>query len=86
MSSRVSLNEKVRPAIDKLRRITSALCSSSGDFDLDTVVSRLSLSDLNRALYRCSEEEKDEPPHAGTYDIPGFGPMIYAGLQGLSKI
>ncbi|XP_034241741.1 glycogen debranching enzyme isoform X2 [Thrips palmi] len=83
---RVSLNEKVRPAMDKLRRITSALCSSSGDFDLDTVVSRLSLSDLNRALYRCSEEERDEPPHAGTYDIPGFAPMVYAGLQGIMSL
>ncbi|XP_026277583.1 glycogen debranching enzyme isoform X2 [Frankliniella occidentalis] len=83
---RVSLNEKVRPAIEKLRRITSALCSSSGDLDLDTVVSRLSLADLNRALYRCSEEEKDEPPHAGTYEIPGFAPMVYAGLQGIMSL
>lgn len=83
---RVSLNERVRPAMDKLRRITSALNSPSGDFELDSVVSRLSLSDLNRALYRCVEEEKDEPPHSGTYDIPGFAPMVYAGLQGIMSL
>jgi len=37
---------------------------------------------LNRALYCCSEEERDQDQSAGTYDIPGFGSMVYCGLQG----
>jgi len=39
--------------------------------------------DLNFVLYRCeSEERSDSEGKDGTYDIPGHGNTIYAGLQG----
>ncbi|KAI8065248.1 glycogen debranching enzyme [Gongronella butleri] len=47
----------------------------------DSVVSELDLVDCNVALYRCHNEEA-ETTQGGVYDIPGFGPLVYAGLQG----
>ncbi|KAK9771333.1 putative Glycogen debranching enzyme [Seiridium cardinale] len=44
--------------------------------ELDTV-------DLNFLLYRCDAEERDgSGGNDGTYDIPGHGKIVYAGLQG----
>lgn len=41
------------------------------------------LADLNFILYRCESEEKDSSNNRdGCYNIPGFGPLVYAGLQG----
>nr|XP_018912835.1 PREDICTED: glycogen debranching enzyme [Bemisia tabaci] len=58
---------KVLPALQKL----------STKQDLSHVISQLSLVDLNKALYCCAEEE------GGTYDVPNFGKLVYAGLQGV---
>lgn len=41
------------------------------------------LADLNIILYRCDAEERDHSGNSdGVYDIPGHGPLVYAGLQG----
>jgi glycogen debranching enzyme len=51
--------------------------------ELEDIVSQLTLADLNRSLYRCEEEERDETKGAsGAYNIPDFGPVVYCGLQG----
>ena len=43
----------------------------------------LSLIDLNFVLYRCEPEEHDlMGGDDGVYNIPGFGTLVYAGLQG----
>ena len=43
----------------------------------------LSLVDLNFVLYRCEPEEHDlMGGDDGVYNIPGFGTLVYAGLQG----
>ncbi|MCJ1230146.1 hypothetical protein MMC12_006817 [Toensbergia leucococca] len=45
--------------------------------------SELSLADLNFVLYRCEGEERDSSNgRDGVYNIPNFGPLLYAGLQG----
>ena len=49
----------------------------------DTAFADLDLIDLNFALYRCNPEELDSSGGAaGVYDVPGYGPLVYAGLQG----
>lgn len=46
-------------------------------------VAKLSLTDLNFLLYRCDPEERDMSNcKDGTYNIPGHGALVYAGLQG----
>lgn len=43
----------------------------------------LDLVDLNFLLYRCEAEERDASEgRDGVYDIPGYGKLVYAGLQG----
>ena len=48
----------------------------------DLVAPKLSLCDLNYALYRCDTEERDDGQGGGVYDIPGYGRLVYCGLQG----
>ncbi|ODQ64254.1 glycogen debranching enzyme [Nadsonia fulvescens var. elongata DSM 6958] len=46
-------------------------------------VKSLSLVDLNVVLYRCNAEERDVSAGAdGTYGVPNYGQLTYAGLQG----
>ncbi|GAP83394.2 putative glycogen debranching enzyme [Rosellinia necatrix] len=46
-------------------------------------MSELGLVDLNFLLYRCEAEERDgSEGKDGVYDIPGYGKVVYAGLQG----
>lgn len=61
------------------------------DLNLDNFVkqgcieatSELDLYDLNAILYRCEPEERDYSGGSeGTYYIPGYGNLVYAGLEG----
>jgi len=45
------------------------------------MMDNLTLSDLTKILYHCDPEEKSTTGY-GAYDIPGYGPLKYAGLQG----
>ncbi|KAI0459481.1 glycoside hydrolase family 133 protein [Xylaria acuta] len=46
-------------------------------------MSELNMVDLNFLLYRCEAEERDgSEGKDGVYDIPGYGKIVYAGLQG----
>lgn len=43
----------------------------------------LNLFDLNAILYKCEPEERDASSGLeGTYNIPGYGNLVYAGLEG----
>lgn len=82
---RVSLCGNATSALGKLRKqVTNFTTKTAPNYpELGDIVSHLTLADLNRALYRCEEEERDETKGAsGAYNIPGFGPVVYCGLQG----
>jgi glycogen debranching enzyme len=43
----------------------------------------LTLTDINAILYRCEAEERDATSnHSGTYNVPNYGNLVYAGIQG----
>lgn len=47
----------------------------------------LNLYDLNALLYKCDPEERDASSGTdGTYDIPNYGHLVYAGLEGWISI
>ncbi|CAN6674729.1 glycogen debranching enzyme [Trichomonascus vanleenenianus] len=49
----------------------------------DDAVKSLNLLDLNVVLYRCESEERNATKgQVGPYEIPGYGKLTYAGLQG----
>ena len=64
----------------------SALSEGLSEFitsGTDKAFSSLDLIDLNFVLYRCEAEERDSTHgQSGLYNIPNFGPLVYAGLQG----
>lgn len=48
------------------------------------VVSRFTLGDLNRVMYRVDQEERDDNFGFSTYHIPNHGNLCYSGLRGQS--
>jgi hypothetical protein len=82
---RISLHGNATTALGKLHKHVTNFTTKKApsNSELEKIVSQLTLADLNRALYRCNEEERDETKGAnGAYDIPDFGPVVYCGLQG----
>lgn len=51
---------------------------------LMTIMSRLTLADMNMLLYRCDAEEREDG--GGCYDIPSWLSLHYGGLQGLMSV
>lgn len=63
--------EKTKSAVDQLLV----------DVDLVQAVSRLTLPDMNHVLFRCAEEDE-----GNVYDVPGFGKLVYCGIQGFMSV
>ena len=74
----VALLETWIPSIEATEGLDNFINSGA-----DTAFADVSLVDLNFILYRCNAEELDSSDGAaGVYNIPGYGPLVYAGLQG----
>nr|XP_015838644.1 PREDICTED: glycogen debranching enzyme [Tribolium castaneum] len=82
---KVSLPEDMREAIKNVRSLISQFSFKKGT-ELWKIISEMSLADLNRALYRCDQEERDEGHGFDTYEIPNFGRLVYAGFQGFMSL
>lgn len=79
----MALHANIKPALLKLQDTISRITSSEKS-SLHDAICNLDFSDLNKVLYRCDPEERDETSNKfGVYDIPGYGPLVYAGLQGV---
>ncbi|CAG9819095.1 unnamed protein product [Phaedon cochleariae] len=82
---KVSLPEPMRKAINTVRNLIDNF-SLTRQTELSAIIKKLTLADLNRALYRCDQEERDEGFGFDTYNIPNFGSMVYAGFQGIMSL
>lgn len=97
---RVSLTSEAQSAVVHLRSLltglalpilslsslsTSPIASTPNVDDLQRALNAMTLVDLNVALYRCNEEEVEDG-RPGSYVIPGSGPLIYCGLQGVMSL
>ncbi|XP_011685016.1 PREDICTED: glycogen debranching enzyme isoform X2 [Wasmannia auropunctata] len=83
---RVTLHANITPALKKLQD-TILQITSNEKSDLHDIISRMDFSDLNKTLYRCDQEEREETQGKfGVYVVPGYGPFVYAGLQGIVSL
>lgn len=53
--------------------------------ELKRALEPLTLQKLNYVLFNCEKEEQSEYRESA-YDIPGFGKLVYCGLQGRSSV
>lgn len=88
MFSRVSLYEHSKPHFNKLDQLVEAFETQDGAKakELTDLISKMNLIDLNRAIYRCDNEERDMGNGIGVYDVPGYGPLVYCGTQGFYSV
>ena len=87
---RVSLVPSTCQAINLLRsfigRDTTAEVGTKWRQELGEAVGELDLLDLNYALYRCDQEERDDGHGGGAYVVPGAGALIYCGVEGIMSM
>ncbi len=78
---RFQLNGEQRSACASLQSVMS------DSKDLQAIINRLSLADLNHVLFKSDQEERDDTQgQGGVYTLDGYGPLKYAGLQGVMSI
>ncbi|XP_076440742.1 glycogen debranching enzyme-like isoform X2 [Babylonia areolata] len=96
---RTTLADHAKTAVLELRRgmgqFGYMMRSYSGNTTFDdtwdtsnfrAVVSRLTLGDLNRVMYRVDQEERDDNFDVCTYFIPNHGTLCYSGLRGVVSV
>ncbi|KAL3209219.1 hypothetical protein MRX96_009219 [Rhipicephalus microplus] len=67
------------------RRAASADVGSNEE-SIVSILKALTLSDLNRVLFRCDVEECAEDRGGSAYNFPRFGSLVYCGLQGIMSV
>ena len=86
----MSLVPSTCQAINLLRsfigRDTTAEVGTKWRQELGEAVGELDLLDLNYALYRCDQEERDDGHGGGAYVVPGAGAFIYCGVEGIMSM
>ena len=90
LSLRVSLVPSTCQAIQLIRsylgRETTAAEGVRWRKTTEDTINQLNLIDLNYALYRCDQEERDDGHGGGAYVVPGAGAFVYCGLEGIMSM
>jgi hypothetical protein len=71
-----------RTATEAIARETALIGMPNSAFS--KILSNLNLLDMNHVLFKCSQEEEEDG--RGLYILDGYGPLKYAGLQGVMSI
>ena len=66
----------------RMRTLSARHVSELSTTELENLIIKLSQNDINRVLFRCDAEERDDGKGFGTYNIPGYGDMPFCGLHG----
>ena len=87
---RVSLVPSTCNAIQLLRSFLGRETTTEGGIKwrgaLEDAVGEVNLLDLNYALYRCDQEERDDGHGGGAYVVPGAGAFVYCGIEGIMSM
>ena len=90
LADRVSLIPTTTTAIQLIRSFLGCETTAEGGTKwrqaLEDAVKDLNLLDLNYALYRCDQEERDDGHGGGAYVVPGAGAFTYCGLEGIMSM
>ena len=89
----VSLSASIKEALINVRKLLSLFGYRMKTFSarrmsviqgaqLESFISSLSLNDLNRILFRCDGEERDDGKNFGAFNLSNYGDLKYCGLQG----
>lgn len=80
--------KETKPHFTELEELIKSFQTEGGPKydELKQIISKLNLNDLNRAIYRCDQEERDMGLGSGCYDIPNYGPLVYCGTQGFVSV
>lgn len=85
---RVSVKASLKEDFEKLSELVNGILNESGTSygQLKEIIGQLNLDDLNKAIYRCDEEERDMGSPSSCYDVPNYGRFVYSGTQGLASV
>ncbi|RLU17593.1 hypothetical protein DMN91_009829 [Ooceraea biroi] len=84
---RVAPHANIRPALRKLHDTISEMILLNEESELQDIIHNMDFADLNVALYRCDQEEREDTSNKfGVYHVPGYGSLVYAGLQGILSV
>ncbi|CAF1642194.1 unnamed protein product, partial [Didymodactylos carnosus] len=85
---KVSLLDNAQKSVHEVRKSLREFIPSNDSTDsiFQSLVKSLSLVELNRLLYRCSQEELADGKGFDVYEIPGHGKTVYCGLQGIMSV
>ena len=79
----VELDRPNIDAVNSVQLLSKQFFDMSASSDIQKLIQKLSLNDLNYVLFRTNQEELDDGHGGGVYDIPNFKKLNYCGLAGI---